>query len=259
MEVIENLLSQSGIEQNAALLLAFLLLFIPAFPFLRRRIRAGKGPTLRSIPGFSTLRGLASQSRETGRPLHISVGEQGITNQSTAQTLAGLTILEYLARRVFVYGAPPVVSVADATALVAAQDVLRHAFEEHGQAEQFDAYKVRMIGPEPTVYASGVMGILSREDISASVMAGVFGDEYLLMGETGVRKNIQQVAGSGNPQALPFMMVSADEVIIGEEMFAGGAYLSGIPAHIASLVIQDWMRIAIVLLVIVGIILSTVL
>lgn len=189
----------------------------------------------------------------------MSVGEQGITNQSTAQTLAGLTVLDYMARQVSVYGTPPVVTAADATALVAAQDVLRHAFEERGEAEQFDPYKVRMIGPEPTVYASGVMGILSREDLLASVMVGVYGDEYLLMGETGVRKDIQQVAGSGNPQALPFMMVSADDVLIGEEMFASGAYLSGIPAHIASLVIQDWMRIAIVLLIIIGVILSTVL
>ena len=259
MEVIGNILSQSGIDQNAALLLAFLLLFIPAFPFLRRKIRAGKGPTLRHIPGFTTVRGLTSQSIETGRPLHMSVGVQGIANQNTAQTLAGLTILEYLARQAAVYGAPPVVSAADATALVAAQDVLRHAYEEHGEVKQFDPYKVRMIGPEPTVYAGGVMGILSREDVLANIMVGAFGDEYLLMGETGVRKNIQQVAGSGNPQALPFMMVSADEVLIGEEMFAGGAYLSDLPAHIASLVIQDWMRIAIVLLVIIGVILSTVL
>ena len=112
MEVIGNILSQSGIDQNATLLLVFVLLFIPALPFLRRRVRTGKGPTLRSIPGFTAVRGLASQSMETGQPLHMSVGVQGIANQSTAQTVAGLTTLEYLARQAAVYGAPPVVSAA---------------------------------------------------------------------------------------------------------------------------------------------------
>lgn len=258
MEVIGNVLAESSIDSSAAFLLAFLLVFVPAFPFLRRRIRAGSGPTLRSIPGFTILRGVTGQSLETGQRLHMSVGTQGIANQNAAQTLAGLTTLEYLARHAAVRGAPPVVSVADPTALIAAQDVLRHAAEERGEGDRCDCRNVRMIGPEPTVYAGGVMGILSREDILANVMTGAFGDEYLLMGETGVRRDIRQVAGSGNPQALPFMMTSADEVLIGEEMFAAGAYLSGLPSHIASLIIQDWMRTVIVAVVIVGVILSTV-
>ena len=259
MQVILNVLSQSGIDQNAALLLAFLLLLIPAMPFLRRRVKAGKGPGLRPISGFTALHGLVSQSIETGQPIHLSVGVQGIGQQSTAQTLAGLTTLEYLAQQAAICGAPPVVLVADATALVAAQDALRRAFEASGQGEKFDPYRVRMVAPEPTTYASGVMGMLSREDVLANVMTGAFGDEYLLMGETGARKNIQQVAGSGNPQPLPFMMVSTEHVLIGEEIFASGAYLSKLPNHIASLVLQDWMRVLIVLLIVIGIVLSTVL
>jgi hypothetical protein len=259
MEVIANILSKSGIDQYAAVLLAFILLFIPAIPFLRRRVSAGKGPTLRVIPGFTALRRLTSQSVETGRPIHLSVGTQGISGQNTAQTLAGLTTLQYLAQQAAVLGAPPIVSVADATALIAAQDMLRHTYEQHGEIERFNPYSVTMIAPEPIVYASGVAGILAREDILANVMVGVFGDEYLLAGETSVRKDISQVVGSGNPQALPLMMASANEVLIGEEIFASGAYLTRIPAHIASVIVQDWMRLLIVLLIVIGIVLRTVL
>mgnify|MGYP000940665637 FL=1 len=114
------------------------------------------------------------------------------------------------------------------------------------------------MAPDPITYASGVMGILSREDVLANIMNGAFGDEYLLIGETGVRKGIHQVVGTGNPQALPFMMATSDEVLIGEEMFASGAYLSKLPGHIASLLVQDWMRVLIVIVIVAGIIWSTV-
>ena len=259
MQVIANILSQSGIEPRTALLLVFLLAFVPALPYLRRRIINGLSPTLRPIRGFDTLQRMTSQSMETGRPIHMSVGIQGVANQNTAQTLAGLTTLEYLARESAVYGAPPIVSVADPTALIAGQDVLRRAFKDRGQTDRFDPCAVRMIAPDPVAYATGVMGILSREDVLANVMNGTFGDEYLLIGETGVRKGIHQIVGTGNPQALPFVMATADEVLVGEEMFAAGAYLAKLPGHIASLLVQDWMRLVIVLIIITGIVWKTVL
>lgn len=259
MQVVLDILSQSAIDQNATLLLICILLLIPVLPFLRRKVKLGKGPVLRPISGYTALQNVVSQSVETGYPVHVSVGVRGIGQQSIAQTLAGLGVLEHLAQQTAEYDAAPLVSVADGTALAAAQDVLRRASARRGQAKKLDPYQVRMIAPEPTAYASGVMGLLSRERLWANVMNGVFGDEYLLMGETAARKEIQQVAGSGNPQSLPFMMVSADHTLIGEEMFAAGAYLSGLAYHIASLVLQDWMRTIIILIILVGVVLSTVL
>ena len=258
MQVIANILSESGIEPKAALLLAFLLIFVPALPYLRRRIIDGASPQLRPIPGFKALQQMTGQSMETGRPLHLSVGIQGVGNQNAAQTLAGLTTLEYLARETAVYGAPPIVTVADPTAFIVGQDVIRRAFEGRSKTGRFARDAVRIIAPDPVAYASGVMGILSREDVLANIMIGAFSAEYLLIGETGVRMGIHQVVGTGNPQALPFMLATADEVLIGEEMFAGGAYLAKLPTHIASLLIQDWMRLLIVLIIIAGIIWNTV-
>ena len=258
MEAVGDVLASIRVDERAALMLVFLLLFVPAMPFLRRWVKAGRGPVLRPIPGYSVLRGFVSRSIETGRPVHLSVGVEGVSRTNTAETLAGLTLLDYLAGQAAVYGALPSVSVADPTALLAAQDVLRNALEVQGESRAFDPRQVRMIAPEATAYAAGVMGILSREDVSANVMVGTFRDEYLLMGETGARKGIPQVAGAATPEALPFMYASAGEVLIGEEIFAGGAYLSDLPSHIASLVVQDWMRILLVLAIAVGVVLATV-
>lgn len=246
------------IDERVAMLVAFLLFFVPAIPLIARRVRSGRLPALRPIAGYSIVRDQITQSLETGRPLHLSLGTQGVSDRNMAQTLAGLTTLEYFADQAAVYGAPPIVTSADATTMITAQDVLRNAMDDRGTAERFDPRQVRLIGPEPTAYAAGVMGILSREDVLANVMVGAFSDEYLLMGETAARKGIQQVAGSANPQALPFMTVSAEQVLVGEEIFAAGAYLSRIPSHIASLQVQDWMRVAIVAIIIIGVIWKTI-
>ena len=112
-----------------------------------------------------------------------------------------------------------------------------------------------MVAPAPTAYAAGVMGLLDRQPFSANVMIGAFGDEYLLMGETGARKGMHQVVGAADPRTLPFVYATAEEALIGEEMFAGGAYTAGRPVQIASLVAEDWIR----WLVVLGILASAVL
>ncbi len=259
MEVIRNLLLNTGIGQREALMLVLLLLFVPAIPFLSARIRSGLKPNLREIPGFDALKGFIEQSMETGQPVHVSIGVQGVNSAGTAQTLAGLAALRYLADQAAKYGGPPVVSVADPTALLAAQDEMRHAFSVGGEPGRLRLNQVRMIAPQPVAYAAGVMGILSREGIMANAMLGSFGDEYLLMGETARRKRIKQVVGTGSLETLPFVYASADEPILGEETFAAGAYLTGQAPHVASLLVEDWIRVLIVLAIIVGVVLKTVL
>jgi hypothetical protein len=48
--------------------------------------------------------------------------------------------------------------------------------------------------------------------------------------------------GATDPQVLPYVHATADEILIGEEMFAGGAYTARLPSQIASLLAQDWAR-----------------
>jgi hypothetical protein len=108
---------------------------------------------------------------------------------------------------------------------------------------------VRWLAPQPAAYAAGVMNILDKPTVTATVMTGNFGDEYLLMGETAARRSLSHVGGSSNPNTLPFIYTSAQETLLGEEMFAAGAYLSKIPSHIASLLTQDLARWLIILLI----------
>jgi hypothetical protein len=152
---------------------------------------------------------------------------------------------------------PPIVSIADPTLLPLAQDVIRRPYGTDQEAAARAATDVRWIAPEPAAYAAGVMGLLGVEAIDANVMIGSFGDEYLLMGEAAHRRNVTQIGGASDPNVVPFVFATADQTLIGEEMYATGAYLAQKPWHIGSLLAQDFMRWAIVLIIVALVIIRT--
>lgn len=230
--------------------LGLLLLSLPVLFFFSSRVRAGKSGELRSLPGLGQLPGAVGRSAETGQPLHVSVGVAGVGGPVTAETWAGLTLLRHLANEAAACDTPLVVTVADPTVLPIAQDILLRAYKRHGNPEGYDPTHVRLIAPNSMAYAAGVVGLVEREPLTANIMVGSFGDEYLLMGEAGARQGVHQVVGSADPQTLPFVYASADETLVGEEIFAGGAYTSRLPIQVASLLTEDLARWFVVLAIV---------
>jgi hypothetical protein len=208
-------------------------------------VRAGKAGGLRPLPGIEDLPTSVGRSTETAQPLHVSVGVAGIAGSATAETWAGFAVLDALAKQAASSDTPLIVTVADPTALPVAQDILRRAYLHSGNPEGYKPTQVRFVAPLPLAYAAGVAGILEREPLMGNVMIGSFADEYLLMGETGARRGLRQLAGAADPRALPFILATADEALIGEEIFGGSAFLERSPLQVASLLLEDWGRWAI--------------
>ncbi len=263
--MVNTLLSllQSTIKPEQARLLALFLFFLPIFFFAYWAVKRGARFSLRPIAAYSALKGLLARAAETGQPVHLSLGVAGIGDQATADTTAGLNILEYLAERAAISASPPIVTIANPTALPVAQDLLRRAYRHQGYSEEYDPARVRFIAPaDPTLqssalpapsiyantphdafaYAAGTMQVLSKQKLTANVMVGQFGDEFLLLGETGARQDLTQIGGTSAVSALPFVYATMSHPLIGEEIYAGGAYLSDKPAHLSSLLAQDVLR-----------------
>lgn len=232
-----------------------LLLILPILFYLTSRVRAGKAGALRTIPAMEGLPELVGRSAETGRPLHVSVGVAGVGGSLTSDTWAGLALLSQLADEAAACDTSLMVTVSDATVLPIAQDIIRRAFIRNGNPEGYDPTTVQLVAPNNMAYAAGVAGILEREPLTANVMVGQFGDEYLLMGETGARLGVRQIAGTADPTTLPFVHASTEERLTGEEIFAGSAYTSREPLQVGSLLAEDWLR----WLVVAGILIATVL
>ncbi len=259
-------------------MLALLLIFLLFLFFANWAVKRGAQIPLRPIAAYDTLKALLAQAAEAGRPVHLSLGIAGIGDQATADTAAGLTVLDYIADRAAVSASPPIVTLADPTALPVAQDVLRRAYQRHGILEEYDSTRARLIAPEPTLgtgyspnpslyasgqrdafaYAAGTMQLLNQQAVIANVMVGRFGDEFLLLGETGAQRNLNQMGGTSQPGVLPFVYTSVANPLIGEEIYAGGAYLSNRPGHVGSLAAQDAMRWLLIATLLIGILLKTI-
>lgn len=237
--------------------LVLLLAFLPPLVFYFFRVRAGHKYPLRPLKPYQRLKALMSRALETGQTIHVSMGVAGLGGQNTAETIAGLTALRHLTRHPAVDYVAPLATVSDPTLLPAAQDALRRGYEQQGIIDRFETERGRLIAPSRGAYAAGVMDLLEGEDLHANVMIGSFSDEFLLMGEVAAQRGIEQVAGTADPQTLPFLFVTADYPLLGEEMFAAGAYLSELPAHIGSLKAQDWIRVILGLVILGGVVLKT--
>ena len=251
MEALKSLVNSTiGWEQAQAL--SVLLVFLIIFFFAYWAVKRGAQFTLRPIAAYAALKGLFARSAEAGQPVHLSLGTAGIGDQFTVDTTAALNVLEYLTERGAISAAPPVVTLAHPTALPVAQDIMRRVYRQMGVPEEFDSTRARLLAPDPNnfstnrsdafAYAVGVMRLLTQQKLAANVMIGHFGDEFLLMGEAGAQRGLIQIGGTSAPEVLPFVNATMTHPLIGEEIYAGGAYLSAKPAHIGSLLAQDVMR-----------------
>jgi len=244
-------------QQPLAIATIFLFIFLGLFVIFLIRVSAGHWPVLRRIRAFEAIKGLTSRAVETGRGLHLSLGIGGVADETTADSLAGLSIVNYLAEQAAVTGVAPTVSMANPTLMLFAQNVIQ-AIHLNDPSGGEDTYRnVRWIAPQPAAYAAGVMNLMNIDQPEANVMVGFFGDEYLLMGETAARRRLGHIGGTSNPNTLPFVYASAEETLLGEEIYAAGAYLQQHPAQVASLVTQDTMRLLVALFIFTGILLAS--
>lgn len=248
-------------------MLVLFLFFLPIFFFANWAVKRGLTLSLRPIAGYSILKGLLGKSAEAGQPVHLSLGTAGIGDQFTADTMAALSVLDYLAERGAISASPPIVTCSNPTALPLAQDLLRHAYARQGYPEEYDPARARFVAPDPNLgtgaqpdafaYAAGTLRMIEHQKLVANVLIGHFGDEFLLLSEPGTRKDLIQIGGTSDTRVLPFANATMNHPLIGEEIYAGGAYLSNKSAHMSSLLAQDMMRYTLVAGIVIAVCLKT--
>ena len=89
-------------------------------------------------------------------------------------------------------------------------------------------------------------------------MLGSFGSEVALLTEAAERSNSLIIGSSENLSAQAILSASAQEPLIGEELFVAGAYLQTSKFHLASLITQDILRWALIILLLLGALLKLV-
>jgi hypothetical protein len=206
--------------------------------------------TLRNVAAMQRLRQSVGLSIEDGKRLHVSLGNASILGTGNTAALAGLSALERMAIVSMVSDRPPVVTTGDGSLMLLGQDTLRYVYRKGNVLAQYDPLRSRMSGATPFSYAVGALPVLRQEDVLTSVLIGRFGPEVTFLNDLANQKSIYSVAASDDLTAQAVMFATAQDPLIGEELFAIPAYLRAGPFHQASLLTQDilrWILVAIML------------
>jgi hypothetical protein len=121
--------------------------------------------------------------------------------------------------------------------------ILKETANAENRPEIYKPENIRYLSAEQWAYFGGVAEIFAREEPATNVLVGGFMAYSLLVAELGNRYGCFQVAGTAVYTQIPFFVVACDYTLIGEELYAAGAYLSKNPTLVGSVFGQDLSKV----------------
>ncbi len=198
--------------------------------------RKGKPLNIRKIAGLEAVDEAVGRATEMGRSVLFIPGSQDMND---IQTIAGLTVLSRVSKTAAEYDAKVEVPTCRSLVMTAARETVQAAYLSAGRPDAYNESLIYYVTDEQFGYVAYLTGMMVREKPAACFYMGCFFAEALILAETGNSIGAIQVAGTAMPAQLPFFVAACDYTLIGEELFAASAYLSGEPEQLGSLKGQD--------------------
>ncbi|OQC69248.1 MAG: hypothetical protein BWX47_01326 [candidate division Hyd24-12 bacterium ADurb.Bin004] len=231
------------------------IIFISLIFYYFKRAQMCHELYLRPIPGIDAIDEAIGRATEMGKPILYVPGLSGIEDVAT---IASLTILNRVAKKVAEYQTPLRVPNRDPIVYTVAEESVKQAYMEAGRPDSYEANSVFFVTDSQFAYVAAVNGLMTREKPATNFYLGMFWAESLLLAETGSLSGAIQIAGTDAITQLPFFITTCDYTLIGEELYAASAYLGREPKQVGSVKGQDACKGIVMTLVTVGIILSLV-
>ncbi|MCU0726941.1 MAG: fibronectin type III domain-containing protein [Planctomycetes bacterium] len=228
----------------AALVILLLPLVSVAIPLVKR----GGKIYIRPIPALQAVEEAIGRATEMGKPILFV---PGISSIGDIATLAALNILSPVAEKAAQYDSRLIVPNYDPIVYTIAQEVVKEAYLKAGRPDAYSDENVFFLSPRQFAFAAAVSGLMMRERPATNFFLGMFYAESLILAETGNMTGAIQIAGTDAITQLPFFIVACDYTLIGEELYAAGAYMGGDPKLTGSLKGQDWNKALAILVILV--------
>lgn len=223
-------------------------LALVAFILLNIFRAKGKDLFIRRIPGLNAIDEAIGRATEMGKPVLMVPGLGGLN----AISMQALKIFGHVTRTAAKFSNPIRLCCYDAAVYTVAQEIIRDVYTTEGLGDRYDMDSVRFISDRQFAFAAGVSGIILREQTAACFFLGEFYAESMIFAETANSIGAIQVAGSTEKTQTPFFIAACDYVLIGDEFYAASAYLSREPVLVGSLVGQDWSKVFVMFLILLG-------
>ncbi|MBK8024559.1 MAG: hypothetical protein IPK19_24805 [Chloroflexi bacterium] len=226
------------------IVLTALVVSVVGAQFARRRRSFNP---LREIPAYTVTPRLVGQAVEAGRRIQFSSGSAALGGATTVLALASTEMLYQVAARTAVAGDPPLAVTGELGTLPLIMGTLRSAYRNANHLERYTPTAARWVPSSSLAMIAALTADIGDERVTSGVYVGEFNSALALPLEAISRRRGISIAGSTSLDGLAVAYAMADEALLGEEIFAAGAYLGDSPAHNAGVLTMDVLRWLVVL------------
>ena len=245
----------NAFDPTKANVLVALVLLSALILYFIHHARRGRQLYVRPIAGLQSVHDAIGRATELGKPiLYVS----GIGGEGDVATIASMNILGCIAEKVADYDTELRVPCISPIVMTIEQELVKQGYTRAGRPENYREDNIFFVSDDQFAYATAVSAMMIREKPAANFFMGSFAAESLLLAEAGSSTGAIQIAGTDQATQIPFFIVACDYTIIGEELYAAGAYLSREPLLLGSLKGQDITKLVIMVAMATGIVLVTV-
>ncbi len=215
--------------------------------------KSGKNVFIRHIAGLDAIDESIGRATEMGSPiLYVS----GTGSMRSIATIASMNILSRVARLSAEYNISLSIPCNDSVVMNIEREIVQNAHVDAGRPETYKQDNIYFVAEEQFAYAAAVDGVIVREKPATIFYMGSFLAESLIFSEVGSASGAVQIAGTDSITQLPFFITTCDYTLMGEELYAASAYLSKDPLLLGSLKGQDYGKLAVVALTLIGVVMQ---
>ena len=225
---------------------------------MMRRAAEGKVPFVRRLPAFDAIDEAIGRAAEMGKPVHLTTGHSGggLYTTLASDHLAGLSILNFVARKAAERSTGLIVTVAFSEMIPVAEDIIRFGSIAAGKPEFYRDDMVRFASDNWLGYDMYAMRMAT--EAAANIMVGAMDSTSgAIIAAGGSIAGAINIGGARAASDICEILPFCDYILIGEETPAAGAIISGDLDSLSSTVSTDYTKALLVGIIFIGIVMST--
>jgi len=230
-----------------------LLTFVAIYIYSIRTAIAGRKVSLRTLPAIEALSEAAARAAEMGKPIHFTTGLSGTTASTAGMTIAGLAILGKAAYECGKFGVEMRYTVGSSYLVPVGQDLIKQGYIAGGKPEIYYDEMVVFI-PAQRAFMSATNSYLLGVKPAANMFFGpAYWEATTLIG-AGATAGCLQIFGVSRPASMVLSTCACDYTLLGEELYAGAAYVDERPHQLATVQASDWIKLIVLVFIILGLV-----
>jgi len=213
--------------------------------------RQGKTLDIKTISCVEALDEAVGRASEMGTSIWFGTGNAGLNGQYATMNIAALSILGRVAELCGKYGVFLQYMCNIPHMLPISQDLIKEGYTKGGRPDMYTDDMSLYVGASQSALVAATQGYILEKKPSVIMIFGATMYEMLNTLSFGSRVGALMLAGTPRLYYQSATLLAADYQLIGEELYAAGALVSGDPIQVGAIMGEDWSKLVVTALMII--------